>query len=574
MKKIYKSIFICGLSGAVILGLTGCGPKDDGLRRDQKIAETESEGVNMGDVATEVLEGEMLSGLPLMIDFNTHKYQYMRNQSIDVFAGYMTVSKSVFEFGAALPHTYKYPNGYYNGPLGESKKLFDKIYHAYFFADNDTHGLPEWKAIAQIVYAYSMQELVDFFGTVPYDDYRALKQNPPLNYLSCEEVYDRILNDLDDAVNVLNLRQPSADALKRIEGTRGGLSNLNWQNWVKFANSIRLRMALNMVKANPGRAQQIAETAVGAGVLTEDFSYYQDGTVEHPLYGISSVWNDSRLGASLLNIMQRLANPLLDVWFSKNAAAIKSASGAVTLAASKGFAGMRQGCLVDPTPKTGGYGSFSKFQSQYMLRSYFKVTEVLFLQAEGALRGWAMGGTAKDFYEKGIKCSFEENGLDNAAYEKYIKLTKAKAIDYRDYYKTENSIGDLTRGVQIGVKWATEIPDGDIRTDIREVQLEQIITQKYIANFPQSAEAWTTFRRTGYPRLFPVPETVYWDDRSFDNELQVRRIPYDMNSSNDELNRSGIETALGGPNNAGTRIWWDVQTEQRDAANRIIPVNF
>ena len=71
-----------------------------------------------------------------------------------------------------------------------------------------------------------------------------------------------------------------------------------------------------------------------------------------------------------------------------------------------------------------------------------------------------------------------------------MKQTAANTkIVYKDYYQPEFSETDQTRGVQVGVKW----DEGD--SD--EVKLEKIVTQKYIANFPQSAEAWTTFRRTG-----------------------------------------------------------------------------
>ena len=111
------------------------------------------------------------------------------------------------------------------------------------------------------------------------------------------------------------------------------------------------------------------------------------------------------------------------------------------------------------------------------------------------------------------------------------------------------------------------------------MKLEKIVTQKYIANFPQSAEAWTTFRRTGYPRLFPVVAEVNgvprnWPDQSFDNELQIRRIPFGESTSNEQVNIPYIEAALGGANTAGTRVWWDIQTEGRDKNNRIIPKNF
>lgn len=207
-----------------------------------------------------------------------------------------------------------------------------------------------------------------------------------------------------------------------------------------------------------------------------------------------------------------------------------------------------------------------------MPRNFFKVTEVLFLLSEAKLRNWNVGGTsAKDFYEQGIRKVFEENGLSGAA-DAYLKQTAANTkIVYKDYYQPEFSETDQTRGVQVGVKW----DEGD--SD--EVKLEKIVTQKYIANFPQSAEAWTAFRRTGYPRLFPVVEEVNgvprnWPDKSFDNELQIRRIPFGESTSNEQVNIPNIEVALGGDNTAGTRVWWDVPTEGRDENNRIIPKNF
>ena len=201
-----------------------------------------------------------------------------------------------------------------------------------------------------------------------------------------------------------------------------------------------------------------------------------------------------------------------------------------------------------------------------------KQVPVLFLLSEAKLRNWNVGGTsAKDFYEQGIRKVFEENGLSGAA-DAYLKQTAANTkIVYKDYYQPEFSETDQTRGVQVGVKWD--------EWDSDEVKLEKIVTQKYIANFPQSAEAWTTFRRTGYPRLFPVVEEVNgvprnWPDKSFDNELQIRRIPFGESTSNEQVNIPNIEVALGGDNTAGTRVWWDVPTEGRDENNRIIPKNF
>ena len=113
--------------------------------------------------------------------------------------------------------------------------------------------------------------------------------------------------------------------------------------------------------------------------------------------------------------------------------------------------------------------------------------------------------------------------------------------------------------------------------DTDELKLEKIITQKYIANFPMSGEAWTTFRRTGYPRLFPV--YLNGDMEDVDLELQLRRIPL-VKTTNNTLEIASLEEALGAPNQGSTRVFWDVPTEQRgekspdNKYNLVIPVNF
>lgn len=576
MKKIYNIV----LSFLFVAMIVSCGDTYDLAPWQYPAIKEEggngNQGVHKQDVETEVLEGQLLSAMSLLINYDMHKYQYQRANSIDVFAGYFTVSNSDFQYGGALPYTYYYPNTYITGALGESTPLFPLLYHAYFYADNEKHNLPEWKAIAKIMYGYSMQELADFFGAIPFDDYRAQKETYPLNYQSTEECYDIILRELDEAIQVLKERQPSPEALKRIEGDGDvlGYSKHNWKNWVKFANSIRLRMALNMVKIDPARAQTVAEAAVNdeIGVLQyndDDFGLPDDGKSQHPLYGITVTWNDSRLGASLENILKRYENPLLNVWFSANSAAIKDkTTGVQMLSAKSEIVGVRQGVQMYPNSgNTTGYGAFSSFKKQYMPRTYFKVTEVLFLRAEGALRGWNMKETAQSLYEQGIRKVFEENGVASE-FSSYIVKTNQDVltdVDYNDYYVPKYSIAGR---VTVGVAW-----DDD---DSDELKLEKIITQKYIANFPMGAEAWTTFRRTGYPKLFPVPEDKKWSyDDSFDSELQIRRLPFNETTANDKADLPGIEQALGGTNAAGTRVWWDVPTEEREPeTNRIIPHNF
>ncbi|MDY5813272.1 MAG: SusD/RagB family nutrient-binding outer membrane lipoprotein, partial [Bacteroides sp.] len=86
-----------------------------------------------------------------------------------------------------------------------------------------------------------------------------------------------------------------------------------------------------------------------------------------------------------------------------------------------------------------------------------------------------------------------------------------------------------------------------------------IITQKWIANFPEGQEAWSEYRRTGYPKLFPIVE-----NRSSYPQLTnlgIRRMPFTRDEKNN--NAAGVEGGykiLGGKDkdNIATRLWWDV----------------
>ena len=89
-----------------------------------------------------------------------------------------------------------------------------------------------------------------------------------------------------------------------------------------------------------------------------------------------------------------------------------------------------------------------------------------------------------------------------------------------------------------------------------EEQLEQIITQKWIALFPESVEAWSEFRRTGYPKLFPV--VVNNSGGVVPDGQFIRRINFPLNER--ETNQAGYQGAvqkLGAADNIGSRLWWD-----------------
>jgi hypothetical protein len=92
-----------------------------------------------------------------------------------------------------------------------------------------------------------------------------------------------------------------------------------------------------------------------------------------------------------------------------------------------------------------------------------------------------------------------------------------------------------------------------------EKKLEKIITQKWIALFPDGQEAWSEFRRTGYPSLFPL---VVNNCATLQGKF-VKRLKF----SRDEYERNAGEVAKAtqllsvNADDYNTRLWWDVNDD-------------
>ena len=125
---------------------------------------------------------------------------------------------------------------------------------------------------------------------------------------------------------------------------------------------------------------------------------------------------------------------------------------------------------------------------------------------------------------------------------------KATPYTYVDPTGASPSIKSVTK---IGVKWN--------EGDSPEIKLEKIITQKYIAAYPESFEAWVDLRRTGYPKLFDVLN-VDDSDGSLQQGDIIRRLPFPGRldpATLQDIQATGMK-ALGGPDVVATRLWWDV----------------
>ena len=383
-------------------------------------------------------------------------------------------------------------------------------------------------AIAKVLKVATMHQLADYYGPIAYSNYGGITNT----YDSLEKVYAQFFTELDEAIETLETLAATGVVLLQDYDLVYGGSTLKW---VQFANSLRLRLAMRVRYANPELARTEAEKSINSpfGVIesNNDNAIIAETGVRHPIYTINVEFNDAdtQLGASLDAYLNGYEDPRLP---------------AIAKPASDGkYHGVRPG--ISPNQWTNYKNSAGKVSApnaaNYKI-CWLNAAEVAFLRAEGALIGWNMGGTAQDFYEQGIRLSFEEWGVEGAS--AYISNSSKKPAAFAD------NVGRAKANApsNVTIAWSESATE--------EEKLEKIGTQKWIALFPNSAEAWAEYRRLHYPVL--IPPANNYSNGIVNTDQGIRRCPYPVSEQKD--NKEGYDSgvaALGGVDNAGVRLWWD-----------------
>lgn len=509
------------------------------------------------------LRGGKEGGLP-----GEHAYQRQYSLGPDLYAQYFVVPHKDFMYGS-LTSSYNVSAEFNGGPLGAYTMAKNSLMPLLNHPSIDS--IPEMKAINLLYYCLAAQEMADLSGPFTYLEDKKNSEAPE-NYDNLEVIYTGIVNNIDTIVACFDYYE-SASANERPRWYKDKLQSLmdeyctttenrTIDSYKRLANSLKLRMAMHIVEVRPELAKKWAEEAVASGVMlsTQDQHMIKEG--HHPLANIANSWNDLRLCASFESLLMSLDHPYTKYLFKNNTNEIKNqVTGEVTPADTK-ICGIRSGVLVDDGQQYGqnmrqAYSTFDTEIVKGCPLYLIKYAEVCFLQAEGALREWNMGDEAEQFYKWGIDNAYME--LTNENYKgnglsKYKNLTAPKEyVNVDPYGDGDNEAWESV--TKIGVKWDD---DDDIET-----KLEKIITQKYIALFPLSTEAWTEMRRTGYPKMFPVLNADDGDGSLKQGDI-IRRIPWVPTDpiAVSLVNTSGLK-ALGHEKGAvvddqATRLWWDV----------------
>ena len=403
---------------------------------------------------------------------------------------------------------------------------------------------PVTLAIAQTIKVAAMLRVTDTYGPIPYTQIgQGGKITVP--YDSQEAVYDAMFAELDEVIatlteNKLSGISPNADPV--YDGTA--------VKWCKFANSLKLRMAMRIVYADPVKAQKYAEEAVRheIGVFASNADNATLRTVAfgdkgNPLYTAikynqptgCNTGGDTHAAADIICYMNGYNDPRRPVYFIPSE--------------FEGFeyAGIRIR-IEKPALNSVGrkYSGVNISPSDPLV--WMNAAEVAFLKAEAkAVFDFNMGaGSAEEFYNEGVRLSFEQHNV--AGYEAYIMDDTSRPASYIDPAGLNNYSSVLS---DITIKWDEGAPV--------EKKQERIITQKWIANFNNGNEAWADYRRTNYPALMPASDAGNKSDGLVSSEFGARRMKYPLAeyTNNGENVNAAVSQHLGGPDRMSTRLWWD-----------------
>ena len=401
---------------------------------------------------------------------------------------------------------------------------------------------PVVTAITKVVKVTSMSRITDTYGPIPYTQIGA-DGKIEVPYDSQKDVYNAMFKDLDEAIEVLTENRNGGIAASA-DYIYGGSPVA----WCKFANSLKLRLAMRIVYADQALAKQKAEEAVKheIGVFTSNadnarLTSRNFGSAGNPIY-VSVKYNepqgcstggDTHAAADIICYMNGYADPRRPMYFIESEWE------------GQPYVGIRHGIEI---PALGTVGR--KYSGVNVTISdpiwWMNAAEVQFLKAEAAaVFGFDMGGSAKDFYEQGIRLSFEQWGAAGA--DGYIADATSVPETYVDPAGTNTY---STRLSTITIAW-------DDAATTAEKQ-ERIMVQKWIANWQLGNESWADIRRTGYPHIIPASDAGNKSGGVVNSALGARRMPYPQEevSTNGTNYSKGVEM-LGGPDNYATRLWWD-----------------
>ena len=381
----------------------------------------------------------------------------------------------------------------------------------------EEEGAEATKAAFMILQSFLFEYMTDIFGDIPYSEAISGREgivNPKFD--NQQEIYEGLLKTLDEAVNILSSTSDNIDADQDL------LYFGNKEGWIRFANSLKLRMLVRSYDAFGGSKQSDLQT-VAKSLLIDDNQFNAALDYEGTNSGNSwpyGNWRDNtgadftrrKASVTFIGLLQINNDPRLQAWIAPALKPWASKAETVTITDIHGFDYLVQRRDTTGAPKEywenypidstyvgapvgrqelptlygdigddggGAYENFklSSFSMLFQQNAHplltatlMEASEVSFCLAEAAAKNW-ISGDASSYYERGIRQNMERWGVAIADISAYI-ANNPLSMD------TNNA-------------------------------LRQIGTEKWKSFFTQGHQAWFNYRRTGFPvEIGNVPPSV------------------------------------------------------------------
>lgn len=506
-KNIYRGV----LGAALTLGaMASCTPFEE-INRP------------LGNVSAEDLKTDNITGQNAIKQMFNYAFPQQENafqMTYDLIGNYYGryFAEAVDGWNSSKTTTYNAPDGWASWPYNN---IWPGLVKAMTDLKDQVGTNDPAYYWALILRAHTLITLTDTYGPFPFGG------KEPGAFASQKEVYTAIISDLDDATDYLSKVLASDPGLTLFPEADPIYSG-QMSRWRLFANSLKLRIALRLSLVEPKLSQALAEKAVRAGVIESNSDNLTYLYKPAGIYKTSVEWGNSLMSAEMDSYLNGYNDPRVSKYFAE---AVRPAD--------RTRVGLPVGSFIG-SMKTADEMYSKALWPEDKASVWMTAAEVAFLRAEGALRGWEMGGDPKSWYEKGVELSFQQWGASGS--DQYLANSTDKPSPYINvsggYGKNMTPPSDCT------IAWEDEAPF--------EKKLERIMIQKWIAGFPIGSEAWADIRRTGYPKIFrPIQATPGY------NIATANRVPYPVTeATKDPKNFALMESLLDGPNDYATKMWW------------------
>lgn len=425
------------------------------------------------------------------------------------------------------------------------EQLYMKVYQPWvqIFQKIGTSEEPEKQeimAIFNVVKAVGWLRATDCFGPIVYSNAGNGDIAPALD--KQEDVYKAMLKDLETCADILN------KATSKIMPKYDLIYDGDPAKWTKLANSLMLRMAVRVHFVNKDLSIEYIEKALNpknGGVIESKADEAKIGnTSKYPLLNslIATIdYKENRMGATAWSYLTGYRDPRLEMYYTQG-----------TYNKTDGYYCIAPGNTQGQGTKENSaeFASCPKVENADPLY-WFRASETYFLKAEAVLYELTTGDV-KSLYEAGVKMSMDEWGITDAVATNYLNSGNVKpaTLTTNNYhYGGGKSYGfDITTG-NVSPKWNESASE--------EGKLQQIITQKYLALYPNGVEAWTEYRRTGFPYLADLFDDNLPNKIGADAKARTpERFSFSTKEYDGNPNMSSISTLLNGPDKGGTKLWW------------------